>query len=447
MTKDYPENIIKRYKIILIGFFFSIIYWLLDSCLDFFIFRPSASFYANLSFPSLHDLWMRLYGISFILAFSIIANYFYSRDRRVKQQLKQSEKKYWELFNNIRSGVAIYEAIDNGKDFKFVEINKFGEKLGEVKREEVLGKPVTKIFPGIKNFGLMKVFQRVWKTGKPEYYPPKLYKDNNIEGWRDNYVYKLPSGEIVAVYEDITREKENTQYLKQSYNKINFYKDLLSHNMGNILNNMKTSIQLMEMREKSPSRKYKKEDLLEILREQVELGSSLISDVRNLTSLEKQMIRPESLDIKPLIESSIDYIKKFFRRRSINLQTTYPQKLNQIRGTDLLNKAFENILMNAVIHNKRERVKIWINIEKIEKKGKAFVKIEFKDNGVGITDDRKKHIFQENYQEANKKGGMGIGLSLVKEIIDECGGKIWVENRIKGDHTQGSNFIILLKVD
>jgi signal transduction histidine kinase len=40
---------------------------------------------------------------------------------------------------------------------------------------------------------------------------------------------------------------------------------------------------------------------------------------------------------------------------------------------------------------------------------------------------------------------MGIGLSLVKKIIEEYTGKVWVENRIKGDHTKGSNFIVLLK--
>jgi len=64
--------------------------------------------------------------------------------------------------------------------------------------------------------GLFDVLQRVWKTGKPEHLPVSLYKDNKIQGWRENYVYKLPSGEIVAIYKDITEQKQTEQALKES---------------------------------------------------------------------------------------------------------------------------------------------------------------------------------------------------------------------------------------
>jgi len=77
------------------------------------------------------------------------------------------------------------------------------------------------MFPGVKEFGLFDVFQRVWKTGKSEHHPITLYKDNWIEGWRENYVYKLPSGEIVAVYEDVTERKKAEQKLKESESNLN----------------------------------------------------------------------------------------------------------------------------------------------------------------------------------------------------------------------------------
>ncbi len=64
------------------------------------------------------------------------------------------------------------------------------------------------IFPGIKEFGLFDVFRRVWQTGKPEHHPIGESKDHRIRGWRDNFVYKLPSGEIVAVYSDQTERKQ-----------------------------------------------------------------------------------------------------------------------------------------------------------------------------------------------------------------------------------------------
>ncbi|MEW6546381.1 MAG: hypothetical protein AB1446_05620 [Bacillota bacterium] len=64
------------------------------------------------------------------------------------------------------------------------------------------------LFPGVGEFGLLEVFRRVWKTGKPERHPVALYRDARLEGWRENYVYKLPSGEIVAVYDDVTERRK-----------------------------------------------------------------------------------------------------------------------------------------------------------------------------------------------------------------------------------------------
>jgi signal transduction histidine kinase len=68
--------------------------------------------------------------------------------------------------------------------------------------------------------------------------------------------------------------------------------------------------------------------------------------------------------------------------------------------------------------------------------------MEFMDNGIGITDDKKDLIFQKGYKKDNHVRGMGIGLSLVKKIIESYNGKIWVESRVKTDYSQGSNFVL-----
>ncbi len=126
----------------------------------------------------------------------------------IEKALRESEKRYRELFNFMSSGVAVYSAIDNGNDFIFKDFNKAGEQIDNIKKEKLIGKRVTEAFPGVKEFGLFDVFQRVWKTGKSEQHPISHYKDNRIDGWRENYVYKLPSGEIVAVYDDITEHMQ-----------------------------------------------------------------------------------------------------------------------------------------------------------------------------------------------------------------------------------------------
>lgn len=126
----------------------------------------------------------------------------------LEKKLKESELRYRTLFDNSKSGVAIYRSVNSGKDFHFVDFNKAGEKIDMLKREAVIGKSVLEIFPGIREFGLFDVLQRVWETGEPESHPIAHYLDNRITGWRENYVYKLPSGEIVAIYSDETARKQ-----------------------------------------------------------------------------------------------------------------------------------------------------------------------------------------------------------------------------------------------
>ena len=136
--------------------------------------------------------------------------------KRAEDRLRESERRYRELFENMWSGVSVYETRNNGEDFIFKDYNAAAEMLDKTPREQAIGRSVVDVFPGVKDFGLFDVFQRVYRTGKSERHPLTLYKDKKISGWRENYVYKLPSGEIVAVFEDITEYKQAEEKLGES---------------------------------------------------------------------------------------------------------------------------------------------------------------------------------------------------------------------------------------
>ncbi len=128
--------------------------------------------------------------------------------KKAEEALVESETRFYELFNNMPAAVAIYHAVDDGNDFIFHNFNRAGERFEQISRDEVIGRSVKQVFPGVVDFGLFEVFQRVYRTGVPESHPVSFYKDNRITGWRENYVYKLPSGDIVAIYEDATERKQ-----------------------------------------------------------------------------------------------------------------------------------------------------------------------------------------------------------------------------------------------
>jgi len=138
-----------------------------------------------------------------------------SEQKQAKQAIMESEKRFKALFDTMTNGVAVYDILNEGEDFIFKDFNKAAERINEISKTEVLGRCVTDVFPGVREFGLLEVFRRVYRTGKPELFPVTFYQDNRLQGWRENYVYKLDSGEIVAIHDDITERKQLEEKLKK----------------------------------------------------------------------------------------------------------------------------------------------------------------------------------------------------------------------------------------
>jgi PAS domain S-box-containing protein len=129
---------------------------------------------------------------------------------------KRAEIQFTELFNSISTGVAVYQARGEGEDFIFTNINPAGESLSKIRREEVVGRSILELFPDVKRIGLFDAFQKAWRTGQPQNVPMVEYHDNRISQWVENRVYKLPSGEIVAVYDDRTARRQAEAALRES---------------------------------------------------------------------------------------------------------------------------------------------------------------------------------------------------------------------------------------
>ncbi|MBK1736125.1 hypothetical protein CKO15_12760 [Halorhodospira abdelmalekii] len=132
-------------------------------------------------------------------------------EQEYRRHLAAAKERFAGIFEQTGSGVAVYRPVDEGRDFEFIEINPASERIEQITRDEVIGRRLTDCFPGIVEMGLLAALQRVARTGVPEELPLASYQDERITAWRENRIFRLSSGEVVAVYEDRTEIKQAQQ--------------------------------------------------------------------------------------------------------------------------------------------------------------------------------------------------------------------------------------------
>ncbi|MBU2645017.1 HAMP domain-containing protein [bacterium] len=135
---------------------------------------------------------------------------------KAETALIKSEGLLREVINSMEKAIAIYEPVSDGDDFKFVEMNDFGEKLTHYKIETVIGKTVTELFPGESAIGLIEKLRETYYTGKSTQIPLKQYQDDRLSLWVENYIFKLPSGRVVAMFEDTFEKRQVEEQIKAS---------------------------------------------------------------------------------------------------------------------------------------------------------------------------------------------------------------------------------------
>ena len=235
-----------------------------------------------------------------------------------------------------------------------------------------------------------------------------------------------------------------------AYQDLDVYKNLLIHDFRNIIQNINLSTDLIIENLKDGIINDELFEFLYLIQEQTVRSKLLISNILKLKKLgnikkrEDNEINENTINLKEVKINSIDFVKKSFPNRNISVQTNITDDKIFVQADVFLLDVFENILFNAVKHNRNENIEIQVETSNTVINDVNHVKVEFKDNGIGISDKQKKQIFQKDQKISVNSRGLGFGLSLVKKIITQYNGKIWIEDKIKGDYTKGSNFIITI---
>ncbi len=239
---------------------------------------------------------------------------------------------------------------------------------------------------------------------------------------------------------------ESEKKYREAYYLANFYKDLFAHDMNNILQAIISSADFYSIFRNDPEKLKKLGDIAEVARNHARRGASLVSNVMKLSKLDEKEAELRSTEIFDEFNKSVEHTVSTFQERNVKIDVNGLSKDMKVLSNELLIDIFDNLLNNAVKYNDNEKeVKVDVDISKIQEEDMLYIKFEFTDYGMGVPDERKETLFEKSYNKDISQREMGMGLSLVKKIVDKYGGKIWVEDRVKGDYTKGSNFVVKLQ--
>ncbi len=367
-----------------------------------------------------------------------------------EEALKLSESRYRSLFENMSSGVAIYEAEDDGNNFIFKDFNITSEKIENTKRVDIIGKRVTDVFPGVRDMGLFQVLQNVWHTGKPEYFPISFYKDDKLEGWRENHVYKLPTGELVTIYDDVTEKKkaefeiakyrdhledlvnERTNQLQAVNKELEAFSYSVSHDLRTPLRSIDGFSKVLLEDNAAQLNEEGRDSLHRICRAAQKMGS-LIDDMLLLSRLSRKKVEIKTLNLSPMAVTIINTLKEVAPERHVTVNII--PDITVEADESLMEAALTNLLGNAFKFTaKTKDALIEMGKELIENTEYIYIK----DNGAGFDMTHAGKIFgafQRLHHEEDFKG-TGIGLATVQRIIHLHGGKIIA----KGEVNKGAVF-------
>ncbi|MCK4370675.1 MAG: PAS domain S-box protein, partial [Candidatus Lokiarchaeota archaeon] len=375
-----------------------------------------------------------------------------------QEELESSYKKLREMEYIINNSPSIVFLWQNSEGWPVEFVSKNIIQFGYTPEDFYSGKviyadiihpdDITRVAEEVSNYSnedtteFIQEYRIKTKSGQFKWIDDRTWIRRDLEGNITHYQ---------GIVSDITDHKNADEALKLSekkyrkaYNRANFYKDIFGHDINNILHIINSSAELISYHLGDSEKSKVIEDISNIIKKQVERGAKLVSNVNTLSQLEEESIHTKPTEICKLMQNSIDFLTKTYDDKKIIVNDVCEEDHLIANANDLLQDVFDNILINSIKYNENPTIEIVIKVSKTLVDRKKFIKMEFSDNGIGVPDDRKEIIFKRGNRELKGSKGMGIGLSLVKKIMKGYDGKIWVEDKVKGDYSQGSNFILLI---
>ncbi len=363
--------------------------------------------------------------------------------KRLEKELRESEEKYRRIVETAEEGIIVVD-----KNDKVTFANQKIANMLDYTTEEIIGKDIF-VLADKESIGCLAYIMAEHQKGIKMQFDFKWRKKDGSHIWAivPTTPFFNELGEFTgALYmiSDISEHIKTEEELHAAKAEIEIYIDLLSHDIRN-LNQVSSgylglAIDTLESGIK-PDDEFNQ--LLYKSLESLNNSTQLIDNVKMLLRNRAGRIKLKAVDIGQILAD----VKKLYEiAPGRNITINYTQANDcVVMANELLKDVFSNIVGNAIKHSTGPLV-IDIEVEKYARDDKRYFKVSITDNGPGIPDDQKGKVFTRFEKGKTKTAGEGLGLYLVKTLLEDFHGVIWIENRIPGDYTKGSRFVTLLPI-
>lgn len=362
-----------------------------------------------------------------------------ARDRvtQAHEALQRREQDYRTLFRQMLDGFALHDIIcdDQGqpRDYRFLAVNPAFERQTGLKAEAIVGRTVREVLPGTEPRWI-ETYGRVALTGEPasfEDYAAALGKYFAVTAFRP------APNQFATIFADITERREAQTALEQRDRELQARNEELmrfnyavSHDLKSPLVTIRTFLGYLEKDLHKPDPTDLNKDL-SFIRTAADKMSRLLDELLDITRVGRQRNPLVAVPLQAVVEEAIALVAGQFATRGVKVEVTdEPLILHGDRVR--LVEVFQNLLDNACkfMGNQAEpRVVVGV-----ARSGSETI-LSIRDNGMGIDPRHITKLFGLFEKLDPHSSGTGIGLALVKRIVEVHGGRIWAESEGLGKGT------------
>ena len=369
--------------------------------------------------------------------------------KRAQEERDLHETIYRSLFEHTSSGVAVLAALEEGRDFLIEDFNPAAERIESRRRGDILGRPLSTCFPNVVSTGFLATVRQVWLTGEPVYLPPMLEGEQGAKRWRQGHVYRIPTGEVVIVYDDITTLKEAEfehaameaqLHRARKMEAIGLMAGGVAHDLNNILSGIVSypDLMLMQLPPDSPLRKPV-HAILDSGQRAAAVVADLLTVARGVSS-ERKICSLATLTQEYL--DSPEHGALLARHPGVVCTTRFADNLGSLSCSPVhVKKSLMNLVNNAAEAIEHTgRITLLARNEELEQARARllgiepgnYVVLEVADSGTGIALTDIDHVFEPFYsKKVLGRSGTGLGLAVVWNTMQDHQGTVTVAS---GEH-------------